>query len=366
MFCMCSLLIIGCSSVKTDSKEVNESKGILDMVQDKYYISLPEEYENGAIHYGIICYFNGEKIEMAFLPGDVNEYDQSTNISTEVKENLVKYKLETSSNTTRTPEGPVEKSECYFEIKKDDNNKLMVNSPWTPSRELKLLGKEECTKMINDNFSFIKMEYFTEEFNKKFKLNIDGLSGNSDSDNKKNSAKEKIGAEEAQRVVRKLLNEDCWATNGIAYVNSKEYYAVEETEVGTDFRYLVDVYNKYEVFVQVSDNMSKLIPFTESKPGTDVEGIINNKDNSDSESSNSDTQSSDFGIDDAIKILKDNGYFQSRDYEYIKGTCLSRDPSTGEITSDIENGMRYYCFLIDKVATDVYEDGSIKTAIDYY
>lgn len=71
-----------------------------------------------------------------------------------------------------------------------------------------------------------------------------------------------------------------------------------------------------------------------------------------------------FTVYDAIDILQDNGYFLGRDYEYVKGNCLSRDISTGEIICEENQGIKYYSFWIDHTATNVLENGSIFTAID--
>lgn len=366
MTCICCIFIMGCSKGDIVSKDVSTPNSILDMIQGKYYISLPHESEDGSTTLGMICYFKDESIQMSFLPGNSDGSEEFIHISTEVEKDFVKYKIEENFITYRENDGSEsEKPEGYFKIIKDENNKLTFKCTWLLPGELKLIDKEECTKIIYENFSFMRMEKFTSEFNKKFNLDIEGLSEISSNDDKYNSTKEKIGEEEAQRIVRKLLNEDCWETNGTTFVNAKEYYVVEDTEVGMDFRYLVDVYNKLEVFVQSADNMDKLIPFVESKPGTDIEGIINGKHDNNSENSNSDVQVSSFTIDDAIRILKENGYYQSRDNQYIKDNFIMRDIETGETMSEDENGMKYYTFLIDRTATDVYEDGSIKTAIDY-
>ena len=359
--CMLSIFIIGCSKVGVDSKKDNEASSIPNMVQDKYYISLKQNNEDDRVILGAICYFEGRDIKISFI-GESGYYKSFTNFGTKVEDDYIEYEFELDNNKIND-----EKSNGYFRINKDKNNKLSLESTWsTLNGELNLVDREECSKIIYDNFEYLEMNDVPEEFNKEFNLDIEGLkeiSSNNEEDN--NNSKEKIGPQEAQRVVRKLLNEDCWATNGTVFVNSKEYYAVEETEVGTDFRYLVDVYNKLEVFVQVANDMNNLIPFEESKPGKDIESIINGEDNNTDENNNSTNQSSSFTIEDAIKILRDEGYYKGRDDDYIKGDCVSRDIETGKFISDVKDGMRYYAFLVDRTATSVFENGQIKTAIDY-
>ena len=360
MICILSIFTIGCSKVGVEPKEESESNSILNMVQDKYHISLPQKSEDGRVIWGIICYFKDENINISFL-GDAGYHKKFTKVSTEIEKDYIEYEVEFEVPKNNN-DSEIEKSNGYFRIIKDENDELSLKSSWsTLNGELNLVDREECTKIIYDNFEYLEMKDVSEEFNKQFNLDIEGLKEISSNKDNENNNKEKIGSEEAQRVVRKLLNDDCWATNGTVFVNSKEYYAVEETEVGADFRYLVDVYDKLEVFVQMADNMNNLIPFTESRPGTDIEYIINGE----YDNSNSTTQSSSFTIDDAIKILKDNGYYQSRDNQYIKDNFIMRDIETGETMSEDENGMKYYTFLIDRTATDVYENGTIKTAIDY-
>ena len=364
MICILSIFTMGCSKVGVEPKEESESNSILNMVQDKYHISLPQKSEDGSVIWGIICYFKDENINISFL-GDAGYHKKFTKVSTEIEKDYIEYEVEFEVPKNNN-DSKIEKSNGYFRIIKDENDELSLKSSWsTLNGALNLVDREECTKIIYDNFEYLEMKDVSEEFNKQFNLDIEGLKEISSNKDNENNNKEKIGSEEAQRVVRKLLNEDCWATNGTVFVNSREFYAVEETEVGADFRYLVDVYNKLEVFVQMADNMNNLIPFTESRPGTDIEGIINGEYDNSNENSNSTTQSSSFTIDDAIKILKDNGYYQSRDNQYIKDNFIMRDIETGETMSEDENGMKYYTFLIDRTATDVYENGAIKTAIDY-
>lgn len=325
-----STIVIGCNKEPKEAlKDSNVTQNILEVVKDKYYIDILTEEDNEVNPLAMIYYFKDDEIIIENLANNGEKISKFEHINTEIKDNSIKYTIE------EIYDGEKMKSYAKFILY---DNKLQFESTWSKLKEIKLLHKEECEKIIIKSF-----DNLTEEFSKKFNLEIGELDKNL-IDN--TETQEKIGDQSAESLVRQLLNDDNWATNGIVVIDSKEYYAVEESSVGADFRYLVDVYTA-EVFVEIADKMGTLIPFEESKSN-------NNKIN----------QISEFTVEDAIDILQANGYFSGRDYEYVKGNCLSRDISTNEIICEENKGIKYYSFWIDHVATDVLENGSILTAVD--
>ena len=320
MICICTIFTIGCGKEETQLEDTSVKNNILELVQDKYFINLPSRAENGGIICGMICYFKDDTIQMSYVPGRTNEDEKFTHIDTEVGDNFIKYNIE---------ENFLNNAKGYFKITKGENGELTFKCTWQSEGELKLLDREECIKVINDNFQEMRMQDFTQSFYKEFNLNIEDLKGSSNEENKESVEKEKIGAQKAQSVVRQLLNDDCWATNGTTFVNSKEYYAVEDTEIGMDFRYLVDVYDEKKVFVQSADNMNKLIPFEESR-------------------SSMNAQVESFSKEDALNQAI--GRFGAVGYGEVEaGHELT---TTGyKVVSDlkVENGVKYYSIEVSQV-----------------
>lgn len=174
--CISAMFVIGCSNNQDGDKDTSINNSILDIVQDKYYINLPKEKEDGSTILGMICYFNDERVELSFLPIDDFNNDEFKYVSTEIGEDFVKYNIEEDFITYTAEDGSeAQRPEGYFKITKDENNNLTLESPWLSTSNFNLIDKEECTKIINDKFSLIKVEDFIEEFNQKFNLKIEAL-----------------------------------------------------------------------------------------------------------------------------------------------------------------------------------------------
>lgn len=207
--CVSVIFVTGCNNKNEKIYEnISVNSSILDKVQDKYYICLPKEKEDGSTALGMICYFNDEKIELSFLPNDNFNEKVFKQISSEIEENFIKYNIEENFITYKKEDGSEsQKPEGYFKIIRDENDNLTLESTWLSSRKLNLIDKEECSKIISDNLSSLKIENFIEEFNQKFKLDIKKLEETSNDDNINNNLDTEIVEFTKEKALEYLINQ---------------------------------------------------------------------------------------------------------------------------------------------------------------
>ena len=174
-----SMMVVGCSKEAVESTENNTKSGsnenIIDMVNDKYYIEMPQKNEkNGNIIVGTIFYFNGESLVVEHIPYEEN-FITFKHTDTKVENNSIIYTVD------RTYDG--ETIDLLFKITKDKNDKLKFTWASTEPKDLKLINKDEFIKVIKENYSDFIINTFAQSFSKKFNLDVEELSSNSKDDN---------------------------------------------------------------------------------------------------------------------------------------------------------------------------------------
>lgn len=211
-----SMSAVGCSDAKSEeSKETisqsNSKEKMVDIVDGKYFATMPYKDEKGDKVCGYVAYFEDGKMNLNIIPhfGDKIKYE---NKSTNITDDSIEYIIE------ETNKG--EKSSRIFKILREQNNKLEYCWTSTVPTSLDLINKDEFEKIISEHYPELYLDEYVQEFSDVYKVDLAGIAGSQSSEDQVSANSNQ--SQEVTTTETESVSQSSYSTKEAAMARAKE------------------------------------------------------------------------------------------------------------------------------------------------